>query len=62
MRCVLCHQPVDLFSLDVTFDAGPVHADCRPAYDAELERVLADAERLILDEHDRRRHRRRSST
>lgn len=58
MECVLCHQAVDLFTLDSEGYVGmPAHHDCAQAVRDECAALLADCEQLIRSETDRRRHR-----
>lgn len=59
MICVLCHQPVDLLTLDGEGVAGmPAHESCATAYRAEVAAVLDEATAMVLAEPDPRRHRR----
>lgn len=59
MLCILCHQPVDLLTLDAEGVGGmPAHDACARDYRAEVARVLADAEAMVMAERDPRRHRR----
>lgn len=59
MICVLCHQAVDLLTLDGEGVGGhPAHESCADGYRAEAAAALAEAEAIILAEADPRRHRR----
>lgn len=59
MICLLCHNPVDLLTLDGEGVAGmPAHDSCASAYRAEVAACLAEAEAMVLAEADPRRHRR----
>lgn len=58
MKCVLCHQGIDLFDLDPEGIGGmPAHHTCADAYRAAAAEVLAEAEAMVLAEPDPRRHR-----
>lgn len=58
MICVLCHQAVDLLTLDAEGVGGmPAHDSCATAYREVLAATLADAEAMILAEPDPKRHR-----
>lgn len=59
MRCYLCHEPVDLLTLDPEGVAGqPAHASCADGYRTAVADALAAAEAMVLAEPDPRRHRR----
>lgn len=58
MICVLCHQPVDLLTLDGEGVGGlPAHEHCAGPFREELAAVLRDAEAMVMAEPDPRRHR-----
>lgn len=58
MRCILCGQPVDLFTLDGEGWGGmPAHEACATPMRAELARFLVEVEQDIVAEKDPRRHR-----
>lgn len=59
MICVLCHQPVDLLTLDGDGVMGlPAHETCAGPWRAEAAAAVAEAEAMVLAEPDPRRHRR----
>jgi hypothetical protein len=59
LPCALCHQPVDLLTLDDEGYVGlPAHATCAGAARAALAAMLDEATARILAEPDPRRHRR----
>lgn len=59
MICTLCHTSISLWELDAEGIEGlPAHEHCAVAFRAEAAAALAEAELMILNEHDPRRHRR----
>lgn len=58
MRCILCHQEVDLLTLDTEGWGGqPAHESCAAPMRAELARFLSEVQADIRAEKDPRRHR-----
>lgn len=58
MICALCHQPVDLLTLDAEGYGGlPAHEACAAGLRSELAEFLSEVEAMIVAEPDPRRHR-----
>lgn len=60
MKCVLCRNDVSLLDLDAEGYAGlPAHTWCAEAHRQSLRDALDEANRMVLDEPDPRRHSKR---
>jgi len=58
MLCALCHQPVDLFTLDpIGYEGLPAHADCAAPVRALNASLLLELEAMIRAEPNPQRHR-----
>lgn len=58
MNCVLCHQPVDLLTLDAEGYGGmPAHESCAEGHRQALRDALDSANAMVLAEPDPARHR-----
>lgn len=51
MLCILCHQPVDLLTLDAEGYGGmPAHESCAEAHRQSIRDALDEANRMVLAE------------
>lgn len=54
MNCILCHERIDLFDLDDDGYCGlPAHRVCAGSQREALREALDDANRSVVDWHER---------